>query len=245
MSATAPGAGADRGALKRAAAEAAVDLVQDGMVVGLGTGSTAAFAVEALARRHRQGLRFLGIPTSDRTAAQAGASGIPLTSFAEHRQVDLTIDGADEVERGTLNLIKGLGGALLHEKIVAAASRRLVIIVDEAKLVDRLGARAPVPVEVVAFGLEATQAALEGLGASASLRCSPAGEPFITDSGNRILDCGFGAIGDPAQLEDRIRRVVGVVENGLFIGLAHAVLVAGRAGVQRLERPQKGLNPSA
>src|SRR5438067_13400963 len=125
----------------------------------LGTGSTAAFAVEALARRHARGLRFVGIATSQRTAAQAGAAGIPLTSFAEHRQIDLTIDGADEVERGTRNLIKGLGGALLREKIVAAASRRLVIIVDGSKLVDRLGTRAAVPVEVVAFGREATQAA--------------------------------------------------------------------------------------
>ena len=230
---------AEQSALKRAAAEAAVELVQDGMVVGLGTGSTAAFAVEALARRHRQGLRILGIPTSDRTAAQARAAGLPLTSFAEHRQIDLTIDGADEVERGTLNLIKGLGGALLHEKIVAAASRRLVIIVDGTKLVDQLGTRTPVPVEVVAFGLEATQAALQSLGASTSLRRSPAGEGFVTDSGNRILDCGFGAIANPAQLEERIRGVVGVVESGLFIGLAYAVFVAGATGMQRLDRPDR------
>src|SRR5262245_1061701 len=151
MSAGAAEPGAERDALKREAAEAAVELVQDGMVVGLGSGSTAAFAVEALARRHRQGLRFLGIPTSERTAAQAAAAGIPLTSFAEHRQIDLTIDGADEVERGTLNLIKGLGGALLREKIVAAASQRLIIIADGTKLVDRLGAQTPVPVEVTAF----------------------------------------------------------------------------------------------
>jgi ribose 5-phosphate isomerase A len=243
MSPPVSGDGAERSALKRAAAEAAVELVQDGMVVGLGTGSTAAFAVEALARRHRQGLGFLGIPTSDRTAAQAWAAGIPLTSFAEHRQIDLTIDGADEVERGTLNLIKGLGGALLHEKIVASASRRLMIIVDEAKLVERLGTRAPVPVEVVAFGLEVTQAALERLGASARLRRTPAGEPYITDSGNRILDCDFGAIPDPAHLEDRIRRVVGVVESGLFIDLAYAVFVADEAGVHRLDRPEKHVAP--
>src|SRR5206468_8760958 len=155
--------------------------------------------------------------TSERTAAQARAGGIPLTSFAEHRQIDLTIDGADEVERGTLNLIKGLGGALLREKIVAATSRRLAIVVDGRKLVDRLGARAPVPVEVVAFGLEATQAALEALGASARLRLSQADGPFVTDSGNRILDCSFGPIADPARLEQRIRRIVGVVESGLFI----------------------------
>jgi ribose 5-phosphate isomerase A len=245
MSAGASEPGAERDALKRAAAEAAVELVQEGMVVGLGTGSTAAFAIEALARRHRQGLRFVGTPTSERTAAQATAAGIPLTSFAEHRQIDLTIDGADEVERGTLNLIKGLGGALLHEKIVAAASRRLAIVVDGAKLVDRLGTRAAVPVEVVAFGLEATGAALEGLGASARLRLSPAGEPFVTDSGNRILDCSFGPIADPARLERRVRRVVGVVESGLFIGRADPVFVADAAGVHRLDsaRAHRGSPP--
>jgi len=234
MSAAPFSADADRDALKRAAAEAAVELVQDGMVVGLGTGSTAAFAVEALARRHRQGLRFLGIPTSEPTAAQARAAGIPLTSFAEHRQIDLTIDGADEVERGTLNLIKGLGGALLRQKIVAAASRRLAIIVDGTKLVDRLGTHVPVPVEVVTFGLDATRAALEGLGASARMRLSPAGDPFVTDGGNRILDCSFGPIADPARLEQRIERIVGVIESGLFISRADPVFVADAAGVHRL-----------
>src|ERR1700758_4856069 len=201
MSATSVAADAAGDALKRAAAEAAVELVQDGMVVGLGTGSTAAFAVEALARRHLQGLRFVGIPTSEQTATQATAAGIPLTSFAEHRQIDLTIDGADEVEQGTLNLIKGLGGALLREKIVAAASNRLAIVVDGTKLVDRQGTRTAVPVEVVAFGLEATQESLEVLGASVRLRISPAGQPFVTDSGNRILDCNFERISDPARLE--------------------------------------------
>jgi len=235
MNASPRGSGANRDALKRAAAEAAVELVQDGMVVGLGTGSTAAFAVEALARRRREGLQFIGIPTSDHTAARAAAANIPLTSFAEHRQIDLTIDGADEVERSTLNLIKGLGGALLHEKIVAAASRRLAIVVDGLKVVDRLGARTPIPVEVVAFGLEATQAALDAIGATARLRRSATGEPFITDSGNRILDCSFGPIADPARLEERIRRVVGVVESGLFIGRANVVFVAETSGVHRLE----------
>jgi ribose 5-phosphate isomerase A len=225
-------------ALKRAAAEAAVGLVQDGMVVGLGTGSTATFAVEALARRHRQGLHFQGLPTSERTAAEATAEGIPLTSFAAYRSIDLTIDGADEVERGTLNLIKGLGGALLREKIVAAASRRLAIIVDSTKLVDRLGTHVPVPVEVIEFGLEPTRAALEALGATARLRLAPAGEPFVTDGGNRILDCSFGPIVDPAQLEDSIRRVVGVVESGLFINRADWVFVADAAGVHRLTSPR-------
>jgi len=243
---TAPSSTADdRNLLKRAAAEAAVELVEDGMVVGLGTGSTAAFAVEALARRHRQGLRFLGIPTSERTAAQAMAAGIPLTSFAEHRQIDLTIDGADEVERGTLSLIKGLGGALLREKIVAAASRRLAIIVDDTKIVDRLGTRTPVPVEVVAFGLETVKAALEVLGASVRLRLVQTDEPFVTDGGNRILDCRFGPIADPARVEKRIRRIVGVIESGLFIGRADPVFVASAAGVRRLDsaRAHRGSPP--
>jgi ribose 5-phosphate isomerase A len=242
---TASKSGTEQDALKRAAAEEAVKLVENGMVVGLGTGSTAAFAIEALARRHRQGLHFLGVPTSERTAARAAAAGIPLTSLAEHRQIDLTIDGADEVERGTLNLVKGLGGALLREKIVAAASRHLAIIVDRSKLVDRLGTHAPVPVEVVAFGLEATRATLEVLGATARLRLSPAAEPFVTDSGNRIIDCNFAPIADPARLEERIRRVVGVVESGLFIGRADPVFVADAAGVHRLDsaRAHRGSPP--
>lgn len=236
----------DRDALKRAAAEAAVELVQDGMVVGLGTGSTAAFAVEALARRHRQGLRFVGIPTSERTAAQARAAGIPLSSFVEHRQIDLTIDGADEVERGTLNLIKGLGGALLREKIVANASRQLAIVVDGAKLVDRLGTHVPVPVEVVAFGMEVARAALEVFAADVRPRVSPTGKFFITDGGNLILDCRFaGPIADPARLEERIRGIVGVVESGLFIGRADPVFIADSQGVHRLAsaRAHRGSPP--
>jgi ribose 5-phosphate isomerase A len=237
MSAVTPSPETERDAHKRAAAEAAVKLVEDGMVVGVGTGSTATFAIEALARRHRQGLRFLGIPTSERSAARATALGIPLTSFAVHRQIDLTIDGADEVERGTLNLIKGLGGALLREKIVAAASRHLAIVVDGVKLVDRLGSRVPVPVEVVEFGLEPTWAALEALGATVRPRLSPVGQPFITDGGNRILDCRFDSISDPAGLEERIGRIVGVVESGLFIGRADSVFVADAAGVRRLGNP--------
>lgn len=231
--------------LKRAAAEAAVELVENDMVVGLGSGSTAAFAIEALAQRHRQGLRFLGIATSEQVAAHATAMDIPLTSFKEHRQIDLTIDGADEVERGTLNLIKGSGGALLREKIVAAASHRLAIVVDAGKLVDRLAMNAPVPVEVVPFGLEVTQTSLEVLGASVGLRLSSSGEPFITDNGNRILDCSFDPIVDPARMDERIRRVVGVVESGLFIGRADPVFVADAAGVRRLDsaRAHRGSPP--
>lgn len=223
-------------AWKRAAAQAAVELVSDGMIVGIGTGSTATFAIHALADRMRTGLRFLGIPSSDHSAALATSLGIPLTTFADHPQIDLTIDGADEVERGTLNLIKGHGGALLREKIVAVASRRLAIIVDGTKRVDRLGEHSPVPVEVVTFGYEATRSRLEALGATVALRCTPDGKPFCTDSGNRILDCNFGSIADPATLEERMCRIVGVVECGLFVGLTDVVFIADAAGVTRLER---------
>jgi ribose 5-phosphate isomerase A len=235
----------DLDALKRAAAEAAAQMVENDMIVGLGSGSTAAFAIDALARRHRQGLRFLGIPTSQRTATQAKAAGIPLTSFSEHRHIDLTIDGADEVERGTLNLIKGGGGALLHEKIVAAATRQLVIVIDSTKLVDQLGNNVPVPVEVAAFGLEATQAALEVLGATARLRVSRPDQPFVTESGNRIIDCKFEGITDPARLEERIGHIIGVVDSGLFISRADPVFMADGSGVQRLNsaRSHRGTPP--
>lgn len=220
-----------RAAQKRAAAEAAVALVEDGMAVGLGTGSTAAYAVEALARRVRAGLRVRAIPTSERTAAQARAGGIPLVSFAECPRLDLTIDGADEIERGSLNLIKGLGGALLREKIVAAASEQLVIVADDTKLVDRLGANAPVPVEVVTFGWETTAARLATLGLRPTARRDRSGGLFRTDGGNMILDCATGAIADAAALDQRLSMVVGVIETGLFIGMAGRAIVAGGDGV--------------
>ena len=231
-----PPTAAARDVLKRAAAEAAVALVEDGMIVGLGTGTTAAFAIQALARRQEQGMRFVGIPTSERTAAYARSLGISLGSIGEHQLIDLTIDGADEVERETLHAIKGLGGALLREKIVAAASRRLAIIVDGAKLVDQLGRNTPVPVEVTRFGLEATKAGLAELGAVARVRRTAAAKPFVTDGGNYILDCAFGPIIDPARLEQRIGRLVGVVESGLFVGRAGTVLVGEASGVRCLQR---------
>src|SRR5690242_11361026 len=187
------------------------------MVIGLGTGSTAAFVAECLAERVAQGLAVVAIPTSEHTAELARRLGIPLTSFAERCRIDLAIDGADEVERGSLDLIKGRGGALLREKIVAAASRRFVVVVDDEKLVDRLGQEAPVPVEVAQFGWQATAAALAKLGAEPDLR-QAGGGPFITDGGNVILDCRFGPIADPADTERAINGIVGVVENGLFVG---------------------------
>jgi len=224
----------DRDQLKRAAAQGALHYVKNGMVVGLGSGSTASFVVRALGARMATGLKIVGIPTSERTATLARSLGIPLATFAEYQRIDLTIDGADEVERGSLNLIKGMGGALLREKIVAAASRRLVIVVDQEKLVDRLGDNTAVPVEVVQFGWQSTAAALERLGAAPRLR--PAGEdhPFITDGGNYILDCTFGGIGDPQSLERRINSIVGVVECGLFIGRSSDVIVAAPDGVEVL-----------
>jgi ribose 5-phosphate isomerase A len=224
---------ADRDALKRAAAEAAAACVEDGMAVGLGTGSTAAFAIDALIRRVAGGLRIVGIPTSERSAAQARAGGITLTDFATHPRLDLTIDGADQVERGTLNLIKGMGGALLREKIVAAASAQLLIVVDQEKLADRLALA--VPVEVAPFGWEATAAHIGDLGGRCVRRGDAAGAPYVTDGGNTILDCAFGAIAEPDKLDQDLRLIVGVIETGLFIRRTTAVLVADEGGVHRLE----------
>jgi ribose 5-phosphate isomerase A len=226
----------DRDELKRAAAYRALDFVKDGMILGLGTGSTAYFVVEGLGKRVAQGLRVVGIPTSERTAAQARGLNIPLSSFGAHSSIDLTIDGADEVERATLFLIKGLGGALLREKIVAAASRQLVIVVDQEKLVSRLGDHTPVPVEVAQFGWQATAAALTRLGSDPVLRYATEDHPFITDGGNYILDCRFGRIDDARHLEQQINMTVGVVENGLFIDRASAVIAATESGVQILNR---------
>jgi ribose 5-phosphate isomerase A len=225
----------ERDRQKRMAAAAAVEEITDGMVVGLGTGSTAAFALEAIAKRLAEGLRILGIPTSEATAEAARRLGIPLTDFAAHPRIDLTIDGADEVERGTLDLVKGGGGALLREKIVASASRRMIVVVDEGKLVDRLGSRMKLPVEIVPFGWQVAAARLAATGAETRLRM--AGEtPFRTDGGNYIVDCAYGGIADAPALERRLGTIVGVVESGLFVGLAAAVIVGTPAGPRRIER---------
>lgn len=220
----------DRDHLKRAAAERALDFVENGMVLGLGTGSTASFVIEPLAARIARGLAVVAIPTSEHTADLARRLGIPLTSFAEHRRIDLAIDGADEVQRRSLDLIKGRGGALLREKIVAAASRRFVVVVDQEKIVDRLGEHTPVPVEVAQFGWQATAAALGKLGAEPELR-QAGGRPFVTDGGNFILDCRFGPIDDPQDTERRINMTVGVVDNGLFVGRSSVVIVASDSGI--------------
>lgn len=217
--------------LKQAAAESAVALVEDGMILGLGTGSTAKLAVDALGKRVAAGLRVIGIPTSEVTEQQARSLGIPISTLDQHPEINLTIDGADEVELRTLNLIKGHGGALLREKIVASASEQLVIIVDESKLVEQLGSHFEVPVELVPFGWLAAARRLEALGAKVVLRSGAEGKPFVTDGSHYIVDCAFGPIANPVQLERELNDIVGVVEHGLFLQMATQVIVAGRNGV--------------
>lgn len=220
---------------KKSAAESAARLVESGMVVGLGTGSTAAFVVSALGRRVAdERLRIVGIPTSERTAEQARSLQIPLATFAEYAQIDLTIDGADEVERSTMFLIKGHGGALLREKIVAAASKRMVVVADESKLVDRLGSLTSVPVEVVPFGWQATEQKLKRLGANPTLRLAADSKPYITDGGHYIVDCAYGPMRAPKEAAHHLDHVVGVVEHGLFLGFAAEVFVGGPSGVKIL-----------
>jgi ribose 5-phosphate isomerase A len=222
---------------KKDAGEAAAKLVEDGMVVGLGTGSTAAFAVAALGRRVKQdGLRIVGIPTSERTAEQANAVGIPLTTFAEHTQIDLTVDGADEVLPGLLYLIKGHGGALLREKIVAAASKRMAVVADDTKLVKRLGELVSVPVEVVPFGWQVTAERLRDLGGNPAMRLGADQKPFITDGGHYILNCAFGPMDDPKEIAHHLDHVVGLVEHGLFLKYASEAVLAGRDGVKVLRK---------
>ena len=223
--------------LKRAAADASLRYVKDGMVLGLGTGSTARYVLEGLARRiANDGLLVRGVPTSLATAEAAKLLGIPLASLEEHPVLDLAIDGADEVDP-RLDLIKGLGGALFREKIVAAAARKFIVVVDASKLVPRLGTRAPVPVEVHPFGWRATQAAVEALGARAVLRMRGA-EAFRTDNGNHVLDAAFGPIRSPAKLAAALDAVPGVVGHGLFLKMTDLVLAASEEGVKTL-RPRR------
>jgi ribose 5-phosphate isomerase A len=226
--------------MKKRAAAVAVEAVAHGMRLGLGTGSTAAHFVDLLGARVRNGLSVVGVPTSERTRAQAQALGIPLTTLDETPELDLTVDGADEFDE-RLRLVKGGGGALLREKIVAAASRRMVVIADASKQVGVLGAF-PLPVEIDPFGARSTQRHIErvagdlGLSGRISLRLRPDGHAFVTDGGHLVLDCAFGAIHDPEALAARLVAIPGVVEHGLFIGFATAVVVAGPDGVATLGR---------
>jgi ribose 5-phosphate isomerase A len=220
---------------KEAAAKVSLRFVHDGDVVGLGTGSTAAYAVRFLAERVQAGLKIRGIPTSVRTAEMAKNAGIPLVTFNDVQQIDVTIDGADQFDP-QLNLIKGGGGALLHEKIVAFASRRLIIVTDSSKQAPILG-KFPLPVEVIAFAQPMISKKIEALGAQVTLRKLPDGSPFITDEHNHILDCHFGQIPDPAGLARTLSAMPGIVEHGLFIGMASVVLMAKDGEVQELHRP--------
>ena len=223
---------------KQQAAEYAVSFLRPGMVVGLGTGSTAIFATRRIAEFLRAGNLhdIVGFATSQATSEEARRLGIPLLPEEMPRVIDLTIDGADEVDPH-LNVIKGGGGALLREKIVAQASRRLVITVDDSKLSPRLGTQHPVPVEVLAFGWRSQLRFLESLDARVAIRQSGDGSPFVTDSGNMILDCDFGPIADAAGLADSLSRRAGIVEHGLFLGLVTDAVVAGAAGVRHHTRP--------
>ncbi len=222
--------------LKQLAAAAAARKVEPGMVVGLGTGSTAAFAVAAIAERMKtENFSIIGVPTSERTAAQATSLGIPLATLEEKPQLDLAIDGADEIELGSLNLIKGAGGALLREKLVEASATTLVIIADASKKVEALGTRFALPVEVVRFGWKSTWSRVEALGCTPVLRVTSSGDPFVTDENHYILDCQFGPMAHAKQIADQLKGTVGVVEHGLFIGMTSEAIIALESGIETLQ----------
>jgi len=227
--------------LKRLAAQAAVVYLRPGMRLGLGTGSTAAHFVELLGAKGRDGFEVLCVPTSEATQAQAERCGLKLATLDDCLELDLTVDGADEFD-GRLRLVKGGGGALLREKIVASSSKRMVVIADASKRVTTLGAFA-LPVEIDRFGARATQARIDkiagnlGLAGQTKLRLTREGAPFVSDGGNYILDCAYGAIPDPEALAHALDGTVGVVEHGLFIGMATSVLVASETGVETLGAP--------
>ncbi len=220
---------------KKEAAEAAVELVRPGMIIGLGHGSTARYALLRIAELLRAGKLWdiKGVPCSKKVEEEAKTLGIPLTTLEEHPELDITIDGADEVDPN-LNVIKGGGGAMLREKIVAQATKYQVIVVDETKLSPRLGAKAAVPVEVLPFGWRTHLRFLEDLGARVGLRVNPDGTPFLTDQGNYVLDCHFGPIADVEGLAKELDFRAGILGHGLFVGLVDEVFVAGRSGLRRL-----------
>jgi ribose 5-phosphate isomerase A len=226
--------GASQDDRKREAALAASALVEDGMIVGLGTGSTAKFLVSILGERVRQGLNIIAIPTSEATRIQALSEGITVVGFAEQQRIDITIDGADEIAGKGLDLIKGGGGALLREKIVAAASDKMVVISDSSKMVERLGGGFPLPVEIVPFGWEVTINKLRDRTRKVTLRSGKDGRPFLTDGGHYIIDCDLDPVDNPGALERDLAKIVGVVEVGLFIGIAKEAFVAGQDGILHL-----------
>jgi ribose 5-phosphate isomerase A len=227
----------DQALLKKKAAECAVEFVQSGMVVGLGTGSTTGFALELIGEAIKAGRlkNIVGIPSSLQTERLANEFGIPLTTFDKHTEIDLTIDGADEVDP-QLNLIKGGGGALVREKVLAQASHRNIIIVDEGKLSQQLGSSWPVPIEVIPFAWHVEAHYLTSLGAKVILRKKSDGNLFITDQDNFILDCDFGPIAHADELANQAGQRAGIVEHGLFVELATDVIVAGKDGIRHLTR---------
>jgi ribose 5-phosphate isomerase A len=226
--------GDSRNQEKQIAARAAADLVEAGNVVGLGSGSTSEYAVRFLAERVRQGLKIVGIPTSQKTKHLAEQLGIPLATLDEHPQIDIDIDGADEIDP-QLNLIKGGGGAFLREKIIASVSHRFFVIADSAKQVKKLG-KFPLPVEVVPFAQSLIKPQIEALGAKVSLRSYAYGNPYVTDEGHHILDCTFGEIPDPAALAEKLCHIPGVIEHGLFIGMAESAFIGKDGNVVQLRR---------
>jgi len=221
--------------MKKLAGEKAVEKIEDGMILGLGTGSTVEYTLKKLAEEVKNGLKIKGIPTSNQTKKLAKQYQIPLIDLDETIEIDLTIDGADEVD-GELNLIKGGGGALTREKIIAHHSNKVIIVIDETKVVKGLGVDTPVPVEIVKFSWKATKKALEQLGCTTELREVMQGEPFITDNSGYILDCDFGKINDPEELEININKIPGVIENGLFIELADEVIAGSKQGLLTLNK---------
>jgi ribose 5-phosphate isomerase A len=225
-------------ALKRQAGERAVDAIESGMVVGLGTGSTAIWAVRRLAYRIKSGdvQNIRGVPTSRRTEEEARQLGIPLVGFDEISVIDLTIDGADEIDP-QLNLIKGGGGALLREKIIAQVSRRMIVVADARKRVGQLGTTFMLPVETLIFGHLSQRRYLESLGAQVSMRLQDNGQAFVTDSGNLIYDCNFGAIPDPYALARKLEQRAGIVEHGLFLGMATQVILATATTIETINKP--------
>ena len=223
--------------LKKLAAEKAVERVETGMVVGLGTGSTAAFAVSAIGERMKsEGLNIIGVPTSIRTFEQATELGIPLATLEEQPKLDLAIDGADEIELSSLNLIKGAGGALLREKLVEVSAEKLIIIADSTKKVDKLGSKFALPVEIVRFGWKSIFSRVESVGCNPVLRTVEGGDPYITDEKHYILDCQFGPMDDPVAIADALKGTAGVVEHGLFIDMVHEAIVATDSGIEVLSK---------
>jgi ribose 5-phosphate isomerase A len=221
--------------LKRQAAVAALEGIKDGMIVGLGSGSTASHFIRELGARVRAGLRILGIPSSEDSRRLAEEVGVPLTTLLDHPSIDVTVDGADEVSE-RLDLTKGLGGALVREKIVAHASQRIVIVVDETKMVDKLGRKAPIPVEVIPLASALVMAQLKRWGGDAKPR-EKDGKVFISDNGNLILDWRYGLVDQPEVLEKQLKALTGVVDSGIFANVASLVIVAGSTGIRKLQRP--------